>query len=90
MVVGIAASLAAPIFAELLDNTPQAKARKRAMMPAQARQMIDSLSRRLLESQDRETELRRENAQMRRLLNAEASFGRNHRADIQATLGRSK
>ena len=84
--VGFASSIIVPLFFQLLDNTKRARARQRRMMPAQAQAHIDRLSRRLLEAHDRETLLRKENHELRRLVAAEANFGRNHRADVQATL----
>jgi hypothetical protein len=88
MAVGIAASFLGPYFFELLEHTPAAKARRKAAIPSQTRAQIDSLSRRLLEAHDREKVLRKENHELRRLVAVETNFGRNHRADVQATIGR--
>jgi len=85
--VGIAGSIIVPVFFQLLDNTKKAKARRKQQLPREAQATIDRLSRRVLEAHDRETALRKENHELRRLVAAETNFGRNHRADVQRTVG---
>lgn len=88
--VGMLSSLIAPFFFHLVENTKAAKKRAKQAVPAQAQARINDLSRRLLEAHERETVLGKENHELRRLVRAEASFGRNHRADIHATIGGRK
>jgi type II secretory pathway pseudopilin PulG len=84
--VGFVASFIGPSFGQIFEHTKKAKAKLRAMVPREAQAKIDSLSRRLLEAHDRETVLRKENHELRRLVSAEANWGRNHRADIHTTI----
>lgn len=83
---GIAGSLVVPFFMTMMDRTKKAQEKARRMIPAQAQARINDLSRRVMEAHDRETHLRKENHELRRLVAAETNFGRNHRADVHAVL----
>lgn len=85
-ITGMAGSLAVPLVVQLLDSTKAARARQRSAVPRQAQERIAILSRRVLEAHDRETTLRKENSELRRLLAAGTNFSRSHIAEAQTFL----
>lgn len=86
-IVGVAASFAPSLLFHFLEHTPKARARNKREMNAELLRKYDEAGRRLHEAHDRETLLRKENHELRRLIAAETNWGRNHRADVQATIG---